>query len=116
MPLLNDGGITQEAVPGVRRCAAGARPAARRNARIMRWSASSFPTSTETIMPVAKVSEITSTSPTSFEDAIQSGIARAHKTLRNVKGAWVASMKVDCDDGKITEYRVNLKVTFVLTD
>jgi flavin-binding protein dodecin len=71
---------------------------------------------TETSMPVAKVSEITSTSATSFEDAIQKGIARAHKTLRNVKGAWVASMKVDCDDGKITEYRVNLKVTFVLND
>ena len=67
-------------------------------------------------MSVAKVSEITSTSKKSFEDAIQAGIARAHKTLRNVEGAWVKSMKVDCDDGKITEYRVNLKVTFILKD
>lgn len=67
-------------------------------------------------MTVAKVSEITSTSPTSFEDAIQKGIARAQKTLRNVKGAWVSEMKVDCDDGKITMYRVNLRVTFILTD
>ena len=67
-------------------------------------------------MSVAKVSEITSTSKKSFEDAIQVGIARAHKTLRNVEGAWVKSMKIDCKDGKITDYRVNLKVTFVLTD
>ena len=67
-------------------------------------------------MSVAKVTEITSTSTVSFEDAIKSGIARASKTLRNVKGAWVASMKVYCDDGKITSYRVDLKVTFVLTD
>lgn len=67
-------------------------------------------------MSIAKVSEITSTSPTSFEDAIQTGIARAHKTLRNVKGAWVSEMKVDCEDGRITEYRVNLRVTFILTD
>ena len=67
-------------------------------------------------MSVAKVSEITSTSTTGFEDAIQKGIARAHKTLRNVKGAWIASMKVDCDDGKITSYRVDMKVTFILND
>ena len=67
-------------------------------------------------MSVAKVTEITSTSTVSFEDAITRGIARASKTLRNVRGAWVAGMKVDCDDGKITSYRVDLKVTFVLTD
>ncbi len=67
-------------------------------------------------MSVAKVTEITSTSSVSFEDAIVQGIARANKTLRNVKGAWVASQKVKCQDGKITEYRVDMKVTFVLTD
>jgi len=67
-------------------------------------------------MSVAKVTEITSTSTKSFEDAIVSGVARASKTLRNVKGAWVANHKVEIDNGKITTYRVDLKVTFVLTD
>ena len=67
-------------------------------------------------MSVAKVTEITSTSAKSFDDAITSGIKRANKTLRNVKGAWVSNMKVECDKGKITEYRVALKVTFVLSD
>ncbi|MDP1860827.1 MAG: dodecin family protein [Gemmatimonadaceae bacterium] len=67
-------------------------------------------------MSVAKVTEITSTSAKSFDDAITSGIKRANKTLRNVKGAWVSNMKVECDKGKITEYRVALKITFVLND
>jgi flavin-binding protein dodecin len=67
-------------------------------------------------MSVAKVTEITSTSTVSFEDAIKLGVARASKTLRNVKGAWVANMKVDVKDGKITDYRVDLKITFVLND
>ena len=67
-------------------------------------------------MSVAKVTEITSTSTRSFEDAITLGIARASKTLRNVRGAWVKNMKVECNDGKITTYRVDMKVTFVLTD
>lgn len=67
-------------------------------------------------MPVAKVTEIIASSNKSFEDAIASGIKRANKTLRNVKGAWVQDQKVKCDKGKITEYRVTLKVTFVLTD
>ena len=67
-------------------------------------------------MSVAKVTEITSTSTVSFEDAITKGIARANKTLRNVKGAWISEQKIKCDDGKITEYRVDMKVTFVLTD
>jgi flavin-binding protein dodecin len=67
-------------------------------------------------MSVAKVTEITSTSTVSFEDAIKIGIARASQTLRNVKGAWVSGMKIDCEDGKITDYRVDLKVTFVLSD
>ncbi|MEO6444143.1 MAG: dodecin family protein [Gemmatimonadaceae bacterium] len=67
-------------------------------------------------MSVAKVTEITSTSKKSFEDAIVSGIRRANKTLKNVKGAWVGNMKVDIADGEITDYRVNLKVTFILKD
>lgn len=66
-------------------------------------------------MTVAKVTEITATSSKSFEDAIQKGIARANKTLKNVRGAWIAEQKVTVDKGKITEYRVNMKVTFVLT-
>jgi flavin-binding protein dodecin len=66
-------------------------------------------------MSVAKVTEIIASSDTSFEDAIQTGIARANETLRNVKGAWVSEMKVDCADGKITSYRVAMKVTFVLS-
>lgn len=65
-------------------------------------------------MSVAKVTEIISSSDTSFEDAINQGIERADRTLNNVKGAWVASQKVDIDGGKITQYRVVLKVTFVL--
>jgi hypothetical protein len=67
-------------------------------------------------MAVAKVTEIISSSPKSFEDAIQKGIARADKTLRNVRGAWVANQKVEVDRGKIKEYRVTMRVTFVLKD
>jgi flavin-binding protein dodecin len=67
-------------------------------------------------MSVAKVTEISCSSPTSFEDAIEKGVARADKTLDKVKGAWVSEMKVEVDDGKVTAYRVNLKVTFVLKD
>ena len=67
-------------------------------------------------MSVAKVIEITSTSARSFEDAIVSGIKRAGKTVKDVRGAWVKSMKVEVTDGKVTEYRVVMKVTFVLND
>lgn len=67
-------------------------------------------------MTVAKISEISATSSESFEDAIQQGITRANKTLENISGAWVSEMKVDCNNGQITGYRVNLKVTFVLKD
>lgn len=67
-------------------------------------------------MTVAKISEISATSSESFEDAIQQGISRANKTLENISGAWVSEMKVDCSNGQITGYRVNLKVTFVLKD
>lgn len=65
-------------------------------------------------MAVARVTEIISASPKSFEDAIQKGINRASKTIDGIQGAWVESQKVVCKDGKITEYRVNLKVTFIL--
>ena len=65
-------------------------------------------------MSVAKVTEISSSSTESFEAAIADGIDRANKTLDRVKGAWINEMKIDVEDGKITNYRVNMKVTFVL--
>jgi flavin-binding protein dodecin len=67
-------------------------------------------------MPVAKVSEISATSTKSFEDAIQQGIARANKTLREVRSAWVKEQQVRVSKGAITEYQVNMMVTFVLDD
>jgi flavin-binding protein dodecin len=67
-------------------------------------------------MAVARVTEISSTSPKSFDDAIQQGIARATKTLRNVRSAWVKEQRVDIDNDRITDYQVNLMVTFVLED
>lgn len=67
-------------------------------------------------MTIARVTEVSSTSETGFEDAIRNGIQRANETLRNVKGAWVKEHTVDCDNGAITRYRVNLMVTFVLDD
>ena len=67
-------------------------------------------------MSVAKVTEISATSKKSFDDAIQKGIKRASKTLDNVTGAWVQDMKVDVENGGITRYRVNMKLTFVLKD
>ncbi len=67
-------------------------------------------------MSVAKVTEISAGSPKSFEDAIAQGIARADKTLDKVEGAWVNEMKVVVEDGKVVEYRVNMKVTFILKD
>ena len=70
----------------------------------------------EDTMSVAKVTEIIAASPKSFEDALQVGVARANKTLQNVKSAWVEDQKVVIENGKIIEYRVTLKVTFVLKD
>lgn len=67
-------------------------------------------------MKVAKVTEISVSSKKGFEDASQQGIARAGKTLENVSGAWVKSQKVVVENGKITEYRVTMKVSFVLKD
>lgn len=67
-------------------------------------------------MSVARVTEIIASSPKSFKDATELGIARANKTLKNVKGAWIQDQKVVIDKGEITEYRVTMKVTFVLED
>ena len=67
-------------------------------------------------MSIAKVTEITSTSPTSFEDALQKGLARASKTLRQIRSAWIKEQQVRVENGKITEYQVNMMVTFVLDD
>ena len=65
-------------------------------------------------MAVARVTEIIASSKKSFEDAVETGIDRADKTLKNIRGAWVSDQKVVVDKGKITEWRVRLKVTFVL--
>jgi flavin-binding protein dodecin len=67
-------------------------------------------------MTVARVTEITSQSGRSFEDAIRQGIRRANQTLRNVSGAWVKEQQVAVQDGRITGYRVNMLVTFILED
>ena len=67
-------------------------------------------------MSVAKVTEITASSTVSFDDAVKKGLARADKTLNGIKGAWVQQMTVDYDNGAISAYRVNMKVTFVLKD
>jgi dodecin len=69
----------------------------------------------EAAMSVARVTEIIASSNKSFDDAITKGIARADKTLKNIEGAWVKGQKVIAKKGKIVEYRVNLKVTFILT-
>ena len=67
-------------------------------------------------MSVAKVSEISATSPKSFEDAIQQGLTRAAQTLRNIRGAWIKEQHVRCEQGRVIEYQVNMMVTFVLDD
>ena len=67
-------------------------------------------------MPVAKVSEISATSASGFEDAIKQGIGRASKTIRNIKRAWVKELHVRVEKGSITEYQVNMMVTFVMDD
>ena len=70
----------------------------------------------ESIMSVARVTEIISGSSKSFEKAVENGIERANKTLKNVTGAWVESQKVVVENGKVKEFRVAMKVTFVLED
>jgi dodecin len=67
-------------------------------------------------MSVARITEISSASDKSFEDAIEQGVARAAKTLHNLRSAWVKEQEVQIEDGKIASYKVILKVTFVLDD
>ena len=67
-------------------------------------------------MSVARVTEISATSTKSFDDAVQEGIARASKTLRNISSAWVKDQNVMIEDGKVAAYKVNLAVTFVLDE
>lgn len=65
-------------------------------------------------MSVAKVVEVSASSPTSFEDAVKNGIDKASESLHGIQGAWVSEEKVEVQDGKITEFRVTLRITFVL--
>ncbi len=65
-------------------------------------------------MSVAKITEISASSTKSFEDAVRNGVSRANKTLNNISSAWVADQQVRVEDGKVTEYVVRLKITFVL--
>ena len=65
---------------------------------------------------VARVTEIIAASPKSFDDAIAAGIKRANKTLKGVQGVWIKDQKISIKAGKVFEYRVNLKITFVLQD
>jgi hypothetical protein len=67
-------------------------------------------------MSIAKISEISATSTKGFQDAIEQGIARANKTLRNVRSAWIKEQQVRVKAGSITEYQVNMLVTFVIDD
>ena len=67
-------------------------------------------------MSVARVTEISATSPDSFDDAVKQGIERASQTLRGITSAWVKDQNVDVENGKVAHYRVNLAVTFVLDD
>lgn len=68
-------------------------------------------------MSVSRVTEIKSSSPTSFDDAMRKGIARALKTLKNVRGAWIENQEVLLDEkGNITEYRIQMRITFILEE
>jgi flavin-binding protein dodecin len=67
-------------------------------------------------MSIARITEISSTSTKSFEDAIQGAVARATSTLRNVRSAWVKEQQIKIDNGSIVEYQVNLMITFVLDE
>ena len=67
-------------------------------------------------MSVAKIIEVSAASPNSFEDAIKEGISKAGESLQNIRGAWVSEQKVRVEGGEITEYRVDLKISFLLRD
>ena len=65
-------------------------------------------------MSVARTTEITASSPKSFEDAVEKGIKRFSKTIDNVESAWIKDQKVVVDGGEVSEFRVTMKVTFIL--
>jgi flavin-binding protein dodecin len=67
-------------------------------------------------MTIAKVIEVSSSSKRNFEDAVKSGIKRASRTVRNIRGAWIKEQSLSVEGGKVTEYRVNMLLTFVLDD
>lgn len=67
-------------------------------------------------MTVARITEISASSTDSFEDAVRAGVSRASKTLKNVTGAWVKDQEVGIKDGEVTDFRVKLKITFVLEE
>lgn len=67
-------------------------------------------------MSIARVTEITAASPDGFDEAVAAGVERANETLKNVTGAWIQDQKVTVTNGAISEYRVNMKVTFILND
>jgi dodecin len=67
-------------------------------------------------MTVARITEISSMSKKSFEDAVAQGVARANKTLKNVKGAWIKDQEVQVEKGKVVGYKVVMKITFVLNE
>jgi dodecin len=75
-----------------------------------------MPDSKDSATSVAKVSEISARSSKSFEDAINAGIARASKTLRNVNSAWIKEQRVEIKGGKVTSYQVNMMITFTLDE
>jgi dodecin len=66
------------------------------------------------MVPVAKVIEVTASSPESFEDAVRTGIEKSGETLRDIRGAWVSEQKVDVENGSVSAYRVTLRISFVL--
>jgi flavin-binding protein dodecin len=88
----------------------------KKKSKIEQLAAATATESNGSVGSVARVTEIIASSSISFEDAVAVGVARACKTLQNVTGAWVQDQKVDISEGKITAYRVNLKVTFILND
>jgi len=67
-------------------------------------------------MSIARVTEITASSKKSFKDALEQGVARASKTLHNVTGAWIQDQEIRVEDGKIVDFRIHMKVTFILDD
>jgi flavin-binding protein dodecin len=92
-------------------------PPAAMQADVRRWPGAIAPPSKgESTMSVAKISEISSTSTVSFEDAIKQGITRASKTIRNIRSAWIKEQQLRLENNVVAEYQVNMLVTFVLDE